>query len=69
MSTRGFEACARETGFGSNGTGIINWLAFQEQSQMTHGSVQFSAIWTTETKCEKVTFKQVRHRTCNDYGD
>ena len=27
---------------------------------LTHGSVTFSGIWTTETKCEKVAFSQVR---------
>ncbi|KAL9975028.1 hypothetical protein ACROYT_G012144 [Oculina patagonica] len=37
VSTRGFEVCARESGIGSNGTGIINWLAFQDQPQITHG--------------------------------
>ncbi|KAL9962239.1 hypothetical protein ACROYT_G031321 [Oculina patagonica] len=58
VSTRGFEMCARESGFGSNGTGIINWLAFQDQPQMTHGSVTFNGIWTTQSKCEKVTFSQ-----------
>ncbi|XP_078367482.1 uncharacterized protein LOC144651423 [Oculina patagonica] len=58
VSTRGFEVCARESGIGSNGTGIINWLAFQDQPQMTHGSVTFNGIWTTESKCEKVTFSQ-----------
>ena len=60
VSTRGFKVCARESGIGTNGTGIINWLAFQDQPQMTHGSVSFSGIWTTESKCEKVTFSQVR---------
>ncbi len=39
VTTRGFEVCIRETGIGTNGTGIINWLAFQDHPQMTHGSV------------------------------
>ncbi|CAH3162089.1 unnamed protein product, partial [Pocillopora meandrina] len=58
VTTRDFDVCARESGIGSNGTGIINWLAFQDYPQMTRGSVSFSGIWTTETKCEKVTFSQ-----------
>ena len=62
LSTRGFELCARETGIGSNGTGVINWFAFQDQPQITHGSITFSGIWTTETKCDKVTFSQVRQQ-------
>ena len=60
VSARGFEVCARETDTGTNRTGIINWLAFQDQPQMTQGSVSFSGIWTTETKCSKVMFKQVK---------
>ncbi|XP_078381933.1 uncharacterized protein LOC144664642 isoform X1 [Oculina patagonica] len=58
VSTRGFKVCARESGIGTNGTGVLNWLAFQDQPQLSHGSVSFNGIWTTETKCEKVTFSQ-----------
>lgn len=43
---------------GSNGTKMINWVAFQDQPQLINGSVAFSGIWTTETKCSKVTFSQ-----------
>lgn len=59
VSTRGFEVCAREAGAGSNGTGIINWMAFRDQPQITSGSIVFGGVWTTETKCDKVTFKKV----------
>ena len=62
VTTRDFDVCARESGIGSNGTGIINWLAFQDYPQMTRGSVSLSGIWTTQTKCEKVTFSQVRRK-------
>ena len=62
-STRGFEVCSREAGTGSNKTGIINWLAYQNHPKMTHGSVTFQGPWTTESKCDKVTFPQVRHLT------
>jgi len=58
VTTRRFEACARETGTGRNGTGIISWFAFQDQAKITHGSITFKGKWTTETKCEKVTFKK-----------
>ncbi|PFX19881.1 hypothetical protein AWC38_SpisGene15693 [Stylophora pistillata] len=60
VTTHDFEVCARESGIGSNGTGIINWLAFQDHPQVTRGRVSFTGIWTTETKCDKVTFSQVR---------
>ena len=63
VSTRGFEVCAREAGAGSNGTGIINWMAFQDQPQVTSGSIAFGEMWTTETKCDKVTFKKVSVRS------
>ena len=66
VSARGFEVCARETGIGTNGTGVINWLAFQDQPQITRGSVAFNGIWTTQTKCNKVTFSQVRKETSVD---
>ena len=62
VTARGFEVCAREAGARSNGTGIINWMAFQDQPQITHGSVALGGIWTTETKCDKIIFKQVRHQ-------
>ncbi|CAH3150077.1 unnamed protein product, partial [Porites evermanni] len=58
VSTRGFEVCAREAGAGSNGTGIINWMAFHDQPQVTSGRIAFGGTWTTETKCDKVTFKK-----------
>lgn len=58
IDVRGFEICAREAGMGSNGTKVINWVAFQDQPQLINGSVAFSGIWTTETKCSKVTFSQ-----------
>jgi len=65
VNTAGFELCSRSARF-ANQTGVINWLAFQDKPEMAHGSVTFSGIWTTETKCEKVTFSQVgynRQRT------
>ena len=59
VSTTGFRVCARESGIGNNGSGIINWLAFQDQPHLTHGSLSLSGIWTTETKCDQVIFSQV----------
>ena len=60
ISTRGFEVCSRETGIGSNKTGIINWLAYQNHPKIMHGSVTFQGMWTTESKCDNVTFSKVR---------
>ena len=57
----GFTLCSRTTGI-TNDTGIINWLAFQNQSRITHGSFKFSGMWTTEAKCDTVAFSQVRQQ-------
>ena len=59
INTSGFQLCQRATG-STNGTGTINWVAFQDKPGISHGSLSFSRIWTTETKCDKVTFSQVR---------
>ena len=59
INTSEFQLCQRATG-STNGTGTINWVAFQDKPGISHGSVTFSGIWTTETKCDKVTFSQVR---------
>lgn len=52
---------------GSNGTKVINWVAFQDQPQLINGSVAFSGIWTTETKCSKVTFSQVNETKFSNF--
>ena len=61
ISTAGFQLCSRATG-STNVTGIINWVAFQDKPMLAHGSVTFSGTWTTETKCEKMAFSQVRQQ-------
>ena len=57
ITTPGFDVCVRETA--RNESGVINWVAFQDHMGMIHGSLEFSGIWTTETKCDKVDFSQV----------
>ena len=59
INTSGFQLCQRATG-STNGTGTINWVAFQDKPGISHGSVTFKGMWTTETKCDKITFSQVR---------
>lgn len=59
VTTTGFQLCERAGS--TNGTRVINWVALQaDKRDITHGSVTFSGIWTTETKCDKVTFSKVR---------
>lgn len=67
VTTSGFKVCVRESGTPSNGSGIINWLAFQDRPDITHGSVSFNGYWTTETRCEKISFSQVRLRMQSPY--
>ena len=59
VTTGGFEVCTRETGVGTNGTGVVNWLAFQAHPQIIQGAVTIDEVWTTQAKCNKVVFKQV----------
>ena len=63
VTTSGFEVCVRESGIPSNDSPIINWLAFQDRPDIAHGSVSFNGYWTTETRCEKISFSQVRSYT------
>ena len=67
VTTRGFKVCTRETGFGTNGTGVVNWLAFQAHPQIIQGGVTIDGVWTTQTKCNKVAFKHVskKKNTCS----
>ena len=60
VTTRGLEVCIRESGILSNDSSVINWLAFEDRPGITHGSVSFNGYWTTETRCEKISFSQVR---------
>ena len=59
VSTTGFEVCARETGSGSGGTSVINWLAFQGSHQgIQSGIVDFDE-WTTRTQCKRVSISNL----------
>lgn len=65
VTTRGFRVCTRETGVGTNGTGVVNWLALERHSQIIQGTVTIDGVWTTQKKCNKVTFKQVSKKLVN----
>ena len=62
VTTREFKVCTRETGFGTNGTGVVNRLAFQTYPQIVQGTITIDGVWTTQAKCNKVAFKQVSKR-------
>ncbi|XP_068736598.1 uncharacterized protein [Montipora capricornis] len=59
VSTTRFKACIVAGGQGSGANSTIDWLAFQGyQSGVQHGQARF-ALFTTGTKCTRVTFSQV----------
>ncbi|XP_068706596.1 uncharacterized protein [Montipora foliosa] len=59
ISTTRFKACIVAGGQGSGANSTIDWLAFQGyQSGVQHGQARF-ALFTTGTKCTRVTFSQV----------
>ena len=60
ISIRRFKACVVTGGQGSHGNTTIDWFAFQgSQSGVQHGETRFT-LFTTGTKCNQVTFSQVR---------
>ncbi|RMX44590.1 hypothetical protein pdam_00002715 [Pocillopora damicornis] len=75
-----FRVCALESGLGTNGSAVVNWIAFRSApSGMLDGTASFSAF-TSGTKCERVTFVQrfasipkvlatVRHSVSNKSQD
>ena len=60
VTTSRFKACLVTGGQGSGGNSTIDWFAFQgSQSGVEHGQTRFT-LFTTGTKCNQVTFSQVR---------
>ena len=61
VTTSGFTVCMRETGRGSNGTAVINWLALVDtgsNNELAKGIISFEK-WAEGVKCKEVTFSQV----------
>jgi len=54
-----FRVCLLESGLSTNGSAIVNWIAFRgTPSGMLDGAASFSTF-TSGTKCKRVTFAQV----------
>ena len=54
-----FRVCLLESGLGTNGSSIVNWIAFRgTPSGMLDGAAAFNTF-TSGTKCERVNFAQV----------
>ncbi|KAJ7379180.1 hypothetical protein OS493_017679 [Desmophyllum pertusum] len=59
-----FRVCVLESGLGTNGSTVVNWMAFRgTPSGMLDGAASFSTF-TSGTKCERVDFAQVSLNTC-----
>ena len=59
VTQNSFRVCALESGLGTNGSAVVNWIAFRSApSGMLDGTASLSAF-TSGTKCERVTFVQV----------
>jgi len=54
-----FRVCLLESGLGTNGSTVVNWIAFRgTPSGMLDGAASFSTF-TSGTKCARVNFAQV----------
>ena len=54
-----FRVCVLESGLGTNGSAVVNWVAFRgTPSGALDGTASFNAF-TSGTKCERVNFAQV----------
>ncbi|PFX13619.1 RNA-directed DNA polymerase from mobile element jockey [Stylophora pistillata] len=59
LTQSSFRVCVLESGPGTNGSAVVNWIAFRSApSGMLDGTASFSAF-TSGTKCERVTFAQI----------
>ena len=65
MTQNSFRICVLESGLGTNGSAVVNWIAFRgTPSGALDGAASFNAF-TSGTKCERVDFVQVWFR-CRD---
>ena len=59
MTQNSFRVCLLESGLGSNGSVVVNWIAFRgTPSGALDGTASFNAF-TSGTQCERVDFAQV----------
>ena len=59
VTQNSFRICVLESGLGTNGSAVVNWIAFRgTPSGALDGAASFNAF-TSGTKCERVDFAQV----------
>ena len=59
MTQNNFRVCVLESGLGTNGSVVVNWVAFRgTPSGALDGTASFNAF-TSGTQCERVDFAQV----------
>ena len=62
VTQNSFRICVLESGLGTNGSAVVNWIAFRgTPSGALDGAASFNAF-TSGTKCERVDFAQVWFR-------
>ena len=59
VTAQSFELCMMESGEGTNGTGVVNWLAFQATPSGALAGTASVGLFTSSTKCTRVNFAQV----------
>ena len=65
VTQNNFRVCVLESGLGTNGSIVVNWVAFRgTPSGALDGTASFNAF-TSGTQCERVDFAQVN--TCSSY--
>ena len=59
VTQNSFRICVLESGLGTNGSAVVNWIAFRgTPSGALDGTASFNSF-TSGTKCERVDFAQV----------
>ena len=62
VTQNSFRICVLESGLGTNGSAVVNWIAFRgTPSGALDGAASFNAF-TSGTKCDRVDFAQVWFR-------
>lgn len=54
-----FDVCVEESGEGTNGSSVVNWIAYQTSPINTVTGRAAVNLFTTGTKCQRVNFPSV----------
>ena len=62
VTQNSFRICVLESGLGTNGSAVVNWIAFRGTPAGTLDGAAFFNAFTSGTKCDRVDFAQVWFR-------